>query len=90
MNQLKNNLKDLLEKDESSITDPASIEPKPAPKSQQSDARRDKKLVSGHFDKDTHHQLLVLKLETGKSIQVLLGEALNALFTIYNKPPIAK
>ena len=52
-------------------------------------SRQGKKQVSGYFDKDVHHQLKLLSLETGKSIQVLLGESLNHLFEVYDKPPIA-
>ena len=52
-------------------------------------SRQGKKQVSGYFDKDVHHQLKLLSLETGKSIQVLLSESLNHLFEVYDKPPIA-
>lgn len=52
-------------------------------------SRQGKKQVSGYFDKDVHHQLKLLSLETGKSIQILLSESLNHLFLEYKKPPIA-
>lgn len=52
-------------------------------------SRQGKKQVSGYFDKDVHHQLKLLSLETGKSMQVLLAESLNHLFEVYDKPPIA-
>ena len=52
-------------------------------------SRQGKKQVSGYFDKDVHHQLKLLSLETGKSIQALLSESLNHLFEVYDKPPIA-
>ena len=52
-------------------------------------SRRGKKQVSAYFDKDVHHQLKLLSLESGKSIQGLLTESLNHLFEMYDKPPIA-
>jgi len=52
-------------------------------------SRQGKKQVSGYFDKNVHHQLKLLSVETGKSIQVLLTESLNHLFEVYDKPPIA-
>lgn len=52
-------------------------------------SRQGKKQITGYFDKDVHYQMKALSLETGKSIQVLLGESLNHLFHVYDKPPIA-
>ena len=45
--------------------------------------------ILGHFSKQVHNQMRMLCIETDKSIQELLEEAVNALFTLHNKPPIA-
>ena len=90
MRQVQNDLKELLEKSNGSV--PVS-EPEPETveesKSQRCPARQGKKMVTGYFDKKTHRQLKQLALETDKSIQVLLGDALNMLFEFHDKPPIA-
>lgn len=52
-------------------------------------SRHGKKQISGYFDTDVHYQMKALSLETGKSIQALLGESLNYLFQAYDKPPIS-
>lgn len=52
-------------------------------------SRQGKKQIAGYFTKDVHYQLKLISLETGKSIQVLLGESLNHLFNQHGKPPIA-
>lgn len=88
MNQPKNRLSELLE--QSQPSDPETPEPTPMPKSYQSPARQGKKMISGYFDPAVQHQLQVIKLETGKSIQKLLCEGINAIFTMHDKPPIAK
>ena len=87
MNQPKNKLSELLEQNQAS--DPETPEPSPTPKSYQSPGRQGKKMISGYFDPAVQHQLQVIKLETGKSIQRLLADGLNAVFTMNDKPPIA-
>ena len=52
-------------------------------------SRQGKKQIAGYFHKNVHHQLKLLSLEEDKSIQVLLEESLNHLFSFYEKPPIA-
>ena len=52
-------------------------------------SREGKVAIQGHFSKQTHDQLRILGIETGKKNQELLRDALNALFTMHNKPPIA-
>lgn len=85
-----NNLKDLLQNGNSE-KDPEIAEDKPVKenKTQRCPSRVGKKLVSGYFDPDAHMQLKLLSLETGKPIQGLLTDALNALFKMHDKPPIA-
>ena len=93
MGQPKGDLKQLLEKSNGAVQAPepeletaASGE---TSKSQRCPARQGKKMVTGYFDVKTHRQLKQLALETDKSIQVLLGDALNMLFAFHDKPPIA-
>ena len=87
MNQPKNKLSSLLQSEQTPQQNP---EPKPEPKSYQAPVRQGKKMISGYFDPAVHHQLHIIKLETGKPIQQLLAEGLNAVFTMNDKPPIAK
>lgn len=86
----RNNLKDLLQ-NETPEKDPEIVEVETVKqnKSQRAPSRQGKKLVSGYFDPDAHMQLKLLSLETGKPIQGLLTDALNALFKMHDKPPIA-
>lgn len=48
-----------------------------------------KKLIGGHFDKAVHDQLRLMSFDEDRSIQSLLGEALNYLFEKKGKPTIA-
>ena len=52
-------------------------------------SRQGKSVMQAHFSKEAHDQMRILCIETGKSIQELLVDAVNALFTLHNKPPIA-
>lgn len=52
-------------------------------------SRQGKKAVSGHFDPEASRQLKQLAIETDSTVQTLLAEALNDLFTKHGKPPIA-
>ena len=56
---------------------------------QRSPSRRGKKSFTLYIDPDAHDQLTLLKIETRKSIQDLGVEALNLLFNLHGKPPIA-
>ena len=47
------------------------------------------KLVGGHFPEPVHRQLRMLAAREGCTIQSLLAEALNTLFTGRRLPPIA-
>ena len=91
----KGNLQSFLESTQGNVDTPT---PKPEgpdvveikPKAPRSKTREGKKMASVFFGKEVHHQLSLLKIETGLSIQELLIKALNLLFQAYNKPPIAK
>ena len=89
----KGDLKQLLEKSNGVVTAPESeqesVETTESSKSQRCPARQGKKMVTGYFDVKAHRQLKQLSLETDKSIQALLGDALNMLFAFHDKPPIA-
>ena len=65
-----------------------SVESLPESHEQRSPSRRGKKMMAGYFEKDVHLQMKVLSAETDKSIQLLLNEALNLLFDMYDKPQI--
>jgi hypothetical protein len=47
------------------------------------------KLIGGHFDPAVGRQLKMLAAEQGRTIQDVLGEALNDLFVKHKKKPIA-
>ena len=56
---------------------------------QRSPSRRGKKSWTLYVDPEAHDQLKLLSLQTRKSMQDLGVEALNLLFKVYDKPPIA-
>ena len=67
---------------------PEVVESLPESHEQRSPSRRGKKMMAGYFDREVHLQMKVLSAETDKSIQLLLNEALNLLFDMYDKPQI--
>ena len=52
-------------------------------------SRQGQKMIAGYFDPMVHRQLKMLCLEEDTTIQELLTDALNGLFTDRGKPPIA-
>ena len=52
-------------------------------------SRMGKKLVSGHFDIEVSRQLKQIALNNHTTLQNILAEALNDLFTKYNQKPLA-
>jgi hypothetical protein len=52
-------------------------------------SRHGKKVVAGHFDPAVSRQLHHIALEEDTSVQALLQEAINDLFTKRGKPPVA-
>ena len=87
MNQPKNKLSELLGEDQVSESKPEPTAPKPERKTPPS--REGKVQVCAHINKKAHYQLHILRLETGKSIEQLMIDGLNATFTMHDKPPIA-
>ena len=89
MNQPKNKLSKLLQTDDTDVTSGPAPEPKPERKSQTAPSREGKVQVCAHINKKAHRQLQMLKVESEKSIEQLMIEGLNAVFTMHDKPPIA-
>lgn len=52
-------------------------------------SRQGKKAITGFFDPAVSRQLKQLALDQDKTVQSLLGEALNDLFVKHNHKPIA-
>ncbi len=52
-------------------------------------SRVGKKTIAGHFDPAAARQLKALAVDQDRTVQALLGEALNDLFAKHGKPPIA-
>ena len=52
-------------------------------------SRENKKAVVGYFAREVHTQLKQMALLHDRSMQELLGEAMNDLFRKYRLPPIA-
>lgn len=88
MPQPETDLKTLLEQNGQIETQPEP-EPEPKRKTPVAASREGKIAMQAHVNKDAHLQLKILSVETGKSIQELLVEGVNAVFTMHNKPPIA-
>ena len=58
-------------------------------KSKKPPSRINTKAITGHFDPDVSKQLKMLAVTKDSSIQALLREAINDLFTKHGKNPIA-
>jgi hypothetical protein len=70
---------------------PESAEAQPGPQAApaRSAARRDTRQIAAHFPEEVAWQLRELAVERRKTVQALMGEALNDLFQKYGKPEIA-
>ena len=60
-----------------------------AAKSKKPPSRMNTKAITGHFDPSVSKQLKMLAVTQDSSIQELLREAINDLFTKHGKNPIA-
>ena len=45
--------------------------------------------ITGHFPEEVRKQLKILAITEGKTVQLMMAEALNELFAKYGKPEIA-
>ena len=86
--QPTNNLHELLQA-ENQTPESEPTAPKPERKTQTAPSRAGKVQVCAHISKKAHRQLQILKVESEKSIEQLMIEGLNAVFTMHDKPPIA-
>ena len=69
--------------------EPDTTEPEPEPKSERPPSREGKKGFTVYFGEDAHRQLKMMSVEQGTSMHELMVNALNILFELNNKPPIA-
>lgn len=91
MSKPKTNLAELLQNTGHLESDP-ELKPEVSPPQRKTPiaaSRQGKSVMQAHFSKEAHDQMRMLCIETGKSIQELLVDAVNALFTLHNKNPIA-
>ena len=85
MPKIKNDLKDLVEQSEAdALQQPKSsdVEVKLSPNSA-------KRHIGGHFSENVYKQMKHLGIEKDMTMQQMLTDALNALFRLHDKPPIA-
>ena len=68
---------------------PDTPEPEPKSKSERPPSRAGKKGFTVYFDEACHTQLKIMAIEQGSSMHDLMIKALNTLFELNNKPPIA-
>lgn len=91
--QPKNNLTEILKQSEGDLHTPEATEPEPVVKNENPNkrpaCREGTKVIMGHFPEEVHTQMQYLRIETKKSGQDLLADALNLLFAKHDKPPIA-
>ena len=88
--QPANDLQTLLQDDNTPLeNENEPTQAKQERKSQTAPSREGKVQVCAHINKKAHRQLQILKVESEKSIEQLMIEGLNAVFTMNDKPPIA-
>ena len=89
MGRGKDDMRAVLEKNQTQNPKPEIVESVPESHSQRCPSRRGKKMAACYLNIDTYRQLKILCAETDMSIQDALKQGLNALFIANNKPPIA-
>ncbi len=52
-------------------------------------SRRDTKAITVHFPEEVRRQLKSMAAEEGRSMEDMIGEALNLLFVRYRRPELA-
>ena len=83
----KANLKEVFKVDENELQPKPElhvVEPKPTAKK-----AAKKKHIGGYFPPDVYKQMKMLCAEEGMTTQEILTQGLNAVFRMYDKPPIA-
>ena len=68
---------------------PETPETETKSKQERPPSREGKKSFTTHFNKDAHSQLKMMAIEQGTSMHDLMISAVNTLFELNNKPPIA-
>ena len=71
------------------IPEPAEAQPEPRAVPARPPTRRDTRQIAAHFPEEVAWQLRELAVERRKTVQALMGEALDDLFQKYGKPEIA-
>ena len=89
MGRGKDDMRAVLEKNQTQKPKPEIVESVPESHSQRCPSRRGKKMAACYLDMDTYRQLKILCAETDMSIEDALKQGLNSLFIANNKPPIA-
>lgn len=74
---------------DSAETAPQHTQVIPPDKALKPPSRQGKKAITGYFDPAVSRQLKQLALDRNTTVQALLSEALNDLFTKYGKNPLA-
>ena len=82
-------ISEILQKTAVQTDQPDTTEPEQKPKSERPPSRAGKKGFTVYFDEPTHTQLKIMAIEQGTSMHDLMINALNTLFELNNKPPIA-
>ena len=89
MGRGKDDMRAVLEKNQTQKPELETVESVPESHSQRCPSRRGKKMAACYLDMDTYRQLKILCAETDMSIEEALKQGLNSLFIANNKPPIA-
>ena len=66
-----------------------AVESTVSPTPTESVSKPKKKHIGGYFPLDVYKQMKILGAEHGMTTQDILTEGLNAVFRLYDKPPIA-
>ena len=68
----------------------ANTPPPEPPKKEDKNSRTGKKAVAGYFSPELSRALNILRIEQDKSLQALLGEAIDDLLRKYGKRPFGE
>jgi len=68
----------------------SATQPPDTPKKEDKTSRTGKKAVAGYFSPELSRALNILRIEQDKSLQALLGEAIDDLMRKYGKHPFGE